>query len=66
MQTEFEMTRSRIADAFHVDDIATYPLIACNKTDNPSSVLAKYKEYDQFLFKRMVGLLVYWNVFMIL
>ncbi len=47
MPTEFEMTRSRIADAFHVNDIASYQLVTCDITANPQSVLEKYQDYDQ-------------------
>ncbi len=47
MLPEFDTTLSRISSAFLVNDIATYELVTCDKTENPQSVLEKNNAYDQ-------------------
>lgn len=44
---DFDPTLSRVAEAFHVNDIATYDLITCNLFDDPRSVLSAHPEIDQ-------------------
>lgn len=45
---DFDPTLARVAEAFHVNDIATYDLITCDQSDDPWSVLSTHPEIDQF------------------
>ncbi len=48
METEIDLSLSRIAMAFQVNDIATYELITCDGTQDPRELMDKYLDIDQF------------------